>query len=814
MPLVDSVLILMALLAIGVGAAVLCRNLPIPYSVLLVLIGLGLEPLAEQWSLLTPLLHFRLTPELVLFIFLPTLIFESSCNLNARQLFKDLAPILILAIPALLISTLIIGLGLWWVFSLSLGVALVFGALISATDPVAVIALFKELGTPQRLTVLVEGESLFNDATAIVLFTLLLGLVIHDAADWNAGAAVLQFIQVFGGGLIVGIVLGWTVSGLIAKFELSTGLVILLSVIMAYVAFIAAEHLLHVSGVMATAASALVLSAFGLPRLPDRISGALRQVWAFLALAGNTLLFLLVGLSVNLTSLASRLDIVLLAVGLVLVARASTVYTLVPGATQLFRLPRVSMGERHILWWGGLKGGLAIAMVLSIPPDLSERQLLLDLTVGVVLFTLLINAPTIRPLLQKLGIGRLNTDEQVELNQGVAVAQNQLQLTLSQLRNSGLLSRAAHHQIRSRFKAMLATDLPAASMTDQALRQQRLEALRAEVQALDDLYQVGTIRQTTFLDLQSELQREREQIAAAPARLPTESPTSPSRWRRLETAVLQQLWEQDWAVGLLSRYQNWRLSLFLTKNTARILMTEAALQAIRKHQESDSRQTLEQLYQQRLQRLRADIMDIQRDFPEFSRRFEVRLASQAALIAAVRTIDEEYRQGSLGAKAYTWLEQRIHETLQAIPPLSMPLFDLHYRDWVGMVPLFSGLPDKALEEIARQATAVNFLAGDTIISQDGRGDALYIVVHGCVSVTQRLSNGETRHLAELRAGEFVGETALLGNHLRTANVYALRATTVLRLTQREVLALAERYPELAQRLHEAEQARATSRQEV
>ncbi|NJN45422.1 MAG: cyclic nucleotide-binding domain-containing protein [Candidatus Competibacteraceae bacterium] len=242
-------------------------------------------------------------------------------------------------------------------------------------------------------------------------------------------------------------------------------------------------------------------------------------------------------------------------------------------------------------------------------------------------------------------------------------------------------------------------------------------------------------------------------------------------------------------------------------------MIEAALQAIRKHQESDSRNTLEHLYRQRLQRLRADIMDIQRDFPEFSRRFEVRLASQAALIAAVRAIDEEYRQSSLGAKAYTELEQRIHEALQAIPPLSMPLVDLHYRDWVGMVPLFSGLPDEALEEIARQATAVNFLAGDTIISQDGRGDALYIVIHGCISVTQRLSTGETRHLAELRAGEFVGETALLGNHLRTADVTALRATTVLRLTRKEVLALAECYPELAQRLREAEQVRAVGRQE-
>ena len=162
MPLSEVVLIVMGLLTVAMLAAGLCRNLPIPYTVFLVIIGMVLGGLARQVPEMEMLLEFQLTPEIVLFIFLPALIFESAFNLNARQLLKDLVPVLTLAIPALLISTAIIGISLWLVLGIDLMIALLFGALISATDPVAVIALFKELGAPERLTILVEGESLLN----------------------------------------------------------------------------------------------------------------------------------------------------------------------------------------------------------------------------------------------------------------------------------------------------------------------------------------------------------------------------------------------------------------------------------------------------------------------------------------------------------------------------------------------------------------------------------------------------------------------------------------------------------------------------
>ena len=178
MPLSESVLVIIGLLTLAIIAAGLFRNLPIPYTVLLVVLGLGLGELADVWPAISILQEFRLQPDLVFFGFLPALIFESGFNLNARQLIKDLVPVLVLAVPALLISTLLVGWGLSTVLGVPIMLALVFGALISATDPVAVVALFKELGAPLRLNVLVEGESLLNDATAIVVFGILLSMAV------------------------------------------------------------------------------------------------------------------------------------------------------------------------------------------------------------------------------------------------------------------------------------------------------------------------------------------------------------------------------------------------------------------------------------------------------------------------------------------------------------------------------------------------------------------------------------------------------------------------------------------------------------
>ena len=197
MPVSEIVLVVMGLLAVAMLAASFTRNSPIPYTVFLVVVGVLLSMATNHAPALSSLQDFHLTPDLVFFVFLPALIFESALNLDARRLLKDIAPIFVLAAPALIISSVIIGIGIWWYVDIELILSLLFGALIAATDPVAVVALFKELGAPARLTTLVEGESLFNDATAIVLFNILLGIAL--AGDSTAGDATSVVGRFFSG---------------------------------------------------------------------------------------------------------------------------------------------------------------------------------------------------------------------------------------------------------------------------------------------------------------------------------------------------------------------------------------------------------------------------------------------------------------------------------------------------------------------------------------------------------------------------------------------------------------------------------------
>jgi CPA1 family monovalent cation:H+ antiporter len=810
MPLSETLLVYMALLTVGILVAALFRRLPIPYTVLLVLIGVSLGAVAQLWPVLEPLHQFRLTPELVLFVFLPTLIFEAGFNLNSRQLVKDIGPVLALAVPALLFSTAAVGLGLWLLLPIEPITALLFGALISATDPVAVIALFKELGAPLRLTVLVEGESLLNDATAIVVFNILLGLALYGEMQWSdAGLAVGEFLTVFLGGALVGIAFGLTVSWLMARAVRETAMVLILSLVTAYSCFIVAEHGLHLSGVMAVAAAAVTLGVFGIPRLPQPVGTALIETWEFLALICNTLLFLLVGLSVDLVNLISRLDTILLAVLVVLAARASTIYTLVPYTTRLFGLPRVTMGERHIMWWGGLKGGLAIAIVLSIPPELPGRQLLLDLTLGIVLFTLLVNAPTIRPLIRKLGIDRLTDVERAELKRGAELARESAQGILVRFRHAGILSRASFRQASKTLSKALADD---GATVDEAQRLSRewSDVLRAELTALEELYQTGVIPQYTFLDLKGELQRRREQVVTGEGLSATADDHQPNPFLRLENNLIHWLREKDWAALMLAHYQNIRMSQHLFKDIAHILMTEAAQDYL--HRASDGidlahRERLEGYYRTRMHSFRIALEEVQVDFPDLYRRFETRLSLRAALAQAGRQVEEESRHGSIGAKPGTLMQRQIQQKLRRVPSISMSLPDPQPCDLVALVPLFEGLPAASLIEVADRSKPVRFLTGDTIIGEDEHGDALYIVARGRVTVTRHTARGEECVVSERGVGDFFGETALLGDQVRTATVRAGQSCTLLRLTRWDVLAISEEHQAVAQRLQEARAAR-------
>ena len=801
MPLSEIILVVMGLLAVSMMAAAVCSYIPIPYTVFLVILGMFLGSLARQNTELNFLLDFQLSPDLVLYLFLPVLVFESAINLDARSLIKDIVPILVLAIPALVISTAIIGLGLWFIEDFNIIYALIFGALISATDPVAVISLFKELGAPHRLTILVEGESLLNDATAIVLFNILLGISIWEQFGvFDFYVAIAEFFKVFFGGLGIGIIIGVITSEILRRIHANISAYLIMSIVVAYSSFAISEHLMHVSGVMAVVSSAITLGLLGVSRIPQRERETVDETWDVLALVCNSLLFLLVGLSVDVSLLFSHVDTIFIAIILVLIARAAGVYTLVPATVKIFNLPKVSMNERHIMWWGALKGGLAIAIVLSIPSEIPGRETLIYVTLGVVLFSLLINASTVRPLMHKLGFDQFTDEEEVELQQGLKQSLSHTEDVLEAFKRANIIPRSTTKLIQERTKKIFESG---GTESDKYIKTRyvRVTALRMEMKELKDLYDIGFLQYYTYMNMRILLQRERDALASNLSdeeRNDVKIKQSP--FLKFESAVIKRLREHDFASGILSRYQYIRFSQTLQRNIAGLLICRKIIRNINNLDGIDSeiKEIVVSGYKERRNRRKARLDNIAENFPDFYSRFETRLFEKVSLNAADFFIREAYNNRELGAKVFVNIKERIAEAIDELPQITDSIPILQTRDIIAMVPLFEGLSEKLLDQLSDRAKLLTFLQGDLIIGQNEKGDSLYIINHGEVTIYK--TEQEDEPIAELRKGDFFGEMALLGEQVRTANVKANKPSSLLRLRRKDILLMAENEPELRDRL--------------
>ncbi len=400
----QTVFFVMSLLLVALVAEPLARRIHIPFTAVLVSLGfLGSQiALANGVDVGSQTGQFH---DLVFFVFLPVLIFESAFTIDGKLFFKNLAPILILAIPIMLFSTLVTGVLVYWGIDHPTGfpwvAAFLTGALLSATDPVAVVALLKQGGTPKRLATLIEGESLLNDATAIVLFSLALALALNPGQDITAGPAFIQFCIVFFGGLVIGILVSFI--ALLMQRAVEEPIIHgLISVMSAYFAFLLAEQTLHISGVMAVLALGLIMGRAH--RADYNEDTFVERLWEFNAYIANALVFLLMGFIVSIAMFQERWLAILIGIASVLVVRMIGMFMLIPLATRFTPEEPIDMRYRVVLFWGGLRGAVTLALALSIPTQLDYWWTIQSIAFGVVVFTLFIQAPTMNLLLRRLGL--------------------------------------------------------------------------------------------------------------------------------------------------------------------------------------------------------------------------------------------------------------------------------------------------------------------------------------------------------------------------------------------------------------------------
>jgi NhaP-type Na+/H+ or K+/H+ antiporter len=429
-----------------------------PYSVILLVVGLtiGLFSRSDTALNLYPQLNQSLQtlstidPHLILLLFLPTLIFESAFGMESHLFKRMFSQIAVLAIPGLLVTSALTAALAYYVFpwQWSWPVCLLFGALISATDPVAVVSLLKEVSARKRLETLIEGESLLNDGTAIVLFSLFYGmLTLSGNTEMNILSVSGHFLQVVILGLVVGLGVGVVVLLWLGRLFNKPVVEITLTISAAYLAYFIAENLFHVSGVVAVVTLGLMLASFGRIRISPEVGEFLHHFWQMMAHIANTLIFILVGIII---AIHIRLDVVdwwisliVLYLGIQLI-RAVVITALMP------LLKRVGIGINRekaiVLIWGGLRGAVSLALALIIARDsLIDQELgeqILFLAAGVVALTIIINSTSMSWVLGRLGLDKLPPAKQASLDKARYAVRQQMQDDLQQLQTSEFLHRA------------------------------------------------------------------------------------------------------------------------------------------------------------------------------------------------------------------------------------------------------------------------------------------------------------------------------------------------------------------------------------
>jgi CPA1 family monovalent cation:H+ antiporter len=402
-----TALFLMALLLVAALVEPLAKKIHLPFSILLVIIGfIGSELVVNKLGIDTGI-RWDNFGTIIFYFILPILIFQAALEIDIKFLWKNVVPIGLLALPLMLVSALVIAVCVYRGIDHATGfpwiAAFITGALLSATDPAAVLSLLKNANAPERLSMLLEGESLFNDATAVVMFSLLIAIATGAQSAGSVDEVVLRFLTVFFGGLVVGVVTGLLMY-VMMKMTAGFASFPVLSLICAYTSFLLAEDLLHLSGVMAVLAAGLTI---GRCRRQSRIeinNDFVEKFWGLLGHIAESTIFLLAGITITLAMFTEQWLAITIGIIAVIIARIVMVFGTFPILHIVPGVEAVPLKQQMVLAWGGVRGTVTLALALSLPLTLDYWYTIQSIAYGVVLFTLFVQATTIGPLIRKLDI--------------------------------------------------------------------------------------------------------------------------------------------------------------------------------------------------------------------------------------------------------------------------------------------------------------------------------------------------------------------------------------------------------------------------
>lgn len=782
----------------------LAARLKLPYSVLLAIVGclLGILMHWHGWvppvigDLLATIDHFEISSDTFLMVFLPVLLFETSLSMNVRRLMDDLGPILLMAIVAVVVCTIVVGLALNVASNYGIIVCLLLGAIVATTDPVAVVSIFREVGAPKRLTTLVEGESLLNDAASIALYSVLVaalasGAMGHGRLSMNG--VLGAFLYTFLGGGLAGYIMGRVACWLFTLLRGFPTAEITLTLSLAYLSFYIPEHYLDVSGVVATVIAGLVVGSTGRTRMSPGTFEHLALAWNQFGFWANSLIFLLASMLIpRMMAHAGwfEMRMVLVVFAATLAARAVVVFGLLPLLRVMRMSTRVSTSYKSVMLWGGLRGAVSLALALAviekdaIPEPV--RQFVGVATTGFVLMTLFINGTTLRWLIRILGLNQLSPMERTLRNQALTLALEDLQERTDEIARTDHIGGEASGRIHAVFDASLASvqDVQAAQLTVEqrvrvglatvALREQEMffDILKAQI--------VDWRLAETLLARAEQFEDSVRSHGVAGLEAAIEADVRYGRGFRLALRMYDMFGWQGWLARELAQ----RFAALMTKRSTVQHLIKFAHDELGPLLGEEVAQRIVDIHQRRLSLVENAMQALNLQYPSYAQWLQESYLGRVARELERRRYGAMQDQFLIGGEVYADLIQQLESRWRHIdrhPPLDM---EMGAADLIKRVPLFEGLSAESLRAIGRLLRPRLALPDQPILERDSYGASMCFVASGAVAV--HLPDGTA---VELGSGEFFGELALLGERQVTPRVTSLGYSKLLMLSARDFDAL-------------------------
>jgi CPA1 family monovalent cation:H+ antiporter len=813
MDLIPIVVFVAALLAaIGLAEPV-AERLRVPATVVHAVMGIGLAVGAVTLDASTvtgaldeaaaAILALPIRSSLFLYVFLPILLFQVALMVEVRRMLDDWVPILVLAVLAVVVATLAVGLALYPFAGLSLMACLMIGAIVSTTDPSAVVGIFRATPAPQRLARIVEGESLLNDAAAIALFGVFFAYVAFGIPNPRPQQVLIAFPWALIGGAVTGLAAGRLALAAIARLPAHPLGQVSISVAVPFLLYIAAELLAGVSGVVAVVAAGLTINYLAPGQLSPPSLQKLRETWELLGYWAGGLIFVLAALLIpRLLAQMRPSDLVLIALtaAAALAARAVILWGLFPVLTAARLSPRVEPRYKLAILWGGLRGAVTLALALAvtesfrIPPDI--KRVVGIVATGFTLFTLIVQGVSLRPMIRWLGLDRLSPLDEALAAQVVAVALQSVRQTVTETARDLALAREIVRDEAKRFAARV----------DGAVAR----AERAEIPVRDRIT-LGLIALAgRERDLILERFRERTIPASLAARMLTdadrliEATRAGGRLAYLNTARRAQR-AGTWLRLAERLHARFRISRPLSKLTAdrfETLVTQSLIlrelhgfidTRIRRIHGKRVADLLHDLLERRIDETAQALDGLRLQFPGYAEQLERRLIRRMILAQEDREYAALVDDGLIGPELRRSLAAELAERRSRVerrPPLDLAV---QKADLIAHFPLFAGLDPALRARLARRLRTRYASPGEVLIRRGERPDRVWFLASGAVEV-ERATQAPLR----LGRGEMFGHLTLLRRSPRVGQVTAITHCTLLTLDGPEFLDLLRRSADLRQ----------------